>query len=369
MTPPSPEAPLPRRGLRALLGSTWLRPLNDVAALEDLLSWWAPTWSFTRVKARVVGAKSETARARTLVLAPNRLWPGHVAGQHVLVSAEVRGRRVSRTFSLSSAPRADGLVEITVQRREGGILSPWWNEVAAPGDVVVLGRPAGDFVLPSSLPSRVAMLSAGSGITPLMAMLRSLDGGESGVVVHFEYWAATRAEAIFADELEAMARRSPWLRLSIHATRDEGRPDADAFDRIAATCGDAPVWTCGPVGFRDAVRAAWERAGRPLPHEESFGIASRRVLPGLPSGKAEPVRAVLSGRDFEAPPGVSLLEAAEAAGLRPVHGCRAGICHTCVCRLVSGTVVDLRDGRVTDEPGRSIQLCVSSAMSPVCIDL
>ena len=83
----------------------------------------------------------------------------------------------------------------------------------------------------------------------------------------------------------------------------------------------------------------------------------------------EPIRATLSGRTFDAPRGTSLLEAAEAAGLRPVHGCRAGICHTCVCRLVSGTVVDLRDGRVTDEPGRSIQLCVSSAASPVCIDL
>ncbi|MFM8412732.1 MAG: ferredoxin reductase [Alphaproteobacteria bacterium] len=366
MTPSNVEAPPPRRTLRALLGSPWLRPLNDLAALEDLVSPWAPTWSLTRVKARVVGAKRETAQARTLVLAPNRLWPGHVAGQHVLVTAEVRGRRVARTFSLSSPPRADGLLEITVKRREGGVLSAWWNDVAGPGDVLVLGRPAGEFVLPAILPPRVAMLSAGSGITPLMSMLRSLEARAHASEVRFEHWAATREETIFADELESLAKRLRWLRLEIHSTRESGRPDAAALDLVASRCGDAPAWLCGPAGFRDAMRDAWSRAGHEAPREESFGLATRS---GPSTDGTETVVAALSGRTFEAPRGTSLLEAAEAAGLRPPHGCRAGICHTCTCRLVSGTVMDLRDGRVTAEPGRSIQICVSSALSPVCIDV
>ncbi len=360
----------PRRHLGSLLGSAWLRPLNDVDSIEDLVSCLVPTWSFTRVKARVVAARRETPRARTLVLAPNRLWPGHVAGQHVLVTAEVSGRRVARTFSVSSAPRRDGRIEITVKRREGGVLSAWWNDAAAPGDVIVLGRPAGDFVLPAPLPPRVAMLSAGSGVTPLMAMLRELDArpsGSPGTHVRFEHWASDREDVIFASELESIARRRPWLDLVVHATREGGRPDADALDRLAGRCGDVATWLCGPAGFREAVREAWKRAGHAgAPREESFGI----VPVDLPApGESEPVVAEASGRTFEAPRGTSLLAAAEAAGLRPNHGCRAGICHTCSRRLLSGSVVDLRDGRVVSEPGRTIQLCISGALSPVRIDL
>lgn len=370
MASSSADETSPRRGLGSLLGSPWLRPLNDVDSIEDLVSCLVPTWSFTRVKARVVEARRETARARTLVLAPNRLWPGHVAGQHVLVSAEVNGRRVARTFSLSSPPRPDRRVEITVKRREGGVLSAWWNEAAAPGDVVVLGRPSGDFVLPSPLPARLAMLSAGSGITPLMAMLRELDArpsGSTGTLVRFEHWASDREDVIFASELESIARRRPWLELEVHATREVGRPDATAFDRLSARCGDVPTWLCGPAGFREAVRDAWGRARHAdAPREESFGIAPAEVPA---TGASEPVVAEASGRTFEAPRGTSLLAAAEAAGLRPNHGCRAGICHTCSRRLLSGSVVDLRDGRVVSEPGRTIQLCISGALTPVRIDL
>jgi len=360
----SSESPSPRRRLRSLVGSPWLRPLNDLGAIEDLVACLVPTWSFTRVKARVIEARKETDRSRTLVLAPNRLWPGHVAGQHVLVSAEVRGRRVSRAFSLSSPPRRDGRVEITVKRREGGILSAWWNDEAVPGDVVVLGRPSGDFVLPSPLPASVAMLSAGSGITPLMAMLRALDESGAATPVRFEHWASTRDDVIFATELASIARRRPWLQLEVHPTDGVGRPGADALDRLAARCAGAATWLCGPAGFREAVRAAWGRADLPAPLEESFGIGASASTAG-----AEPVVAATSGVEFEAPRGTSLLAAAEAAGLRPLHGCRAGICHTCSRRLLSGSVVDLRDGRVVSEPGRTIQLCVSGALTPVSLEL
>lgn len=360
---PSPSVPGSRL-LGGLLSSPWLRPLNDTAAIDDFLGLVSPLWSLTRIRARVVSARRETADTRTLVLEPNRLWPGHRSGQHVLVEVELGGRRLRRTFSLSSPPRADGLVSITVKKREGGKVSAWWNDGARVGDVVTLGAPAGDFVLPSPLPPRLVMLSAGSGITPLMAMLRELAGGRHHTETLFVHSARSREETIFAEELEAKARQDPRVVLRMRRSASESRFDAEAMAALALEAGDAPVFACGPAGFVDAVRRAW--AGREdLLHFESFGLPPR-VIEG---GSAQPVVAADARKTFTAQAGQSLLEAAEAAGLTPVHGCRMGVCHMCKCRKVSGVVRDVRDGRLSDEPGQMIQLCVSTAESPVTLEL
>jgi stearoyl-CoA 9-desaturase NADPH oxidoreductase len=363
----SPTLSSPTPGLiRGLLRSPWLRPLNDPVALDDLLGLLRPTWSITSIKARVVEAVRETADARTLVLEPNRLWPGHAAGQHVLVEVEIDGRRLKRTFSLSSPPRIDGLIAITVKRREGGRVSQWWNDGAAVGDVVTVGEPSGEFVLPAPLPARLTMLSAGSGITPVMAMLRELDARDSRTEVLFVHCAHSRGDAIFADELERIADERSWLRLRMHLTGASGRLDHDALSQLASEAADAPVFVCGPEGFTDAVRDVWVTAGRShLLHFEHFGLPPRC----RDGAGTEPVVAARSGSTFVAAGGQSLLEAAEAAGLKPAYGCRMGICHTCKCRKISGVVEDLRDGRLSDEPGEMIQLCVSAARSAVALEL
>lgn len=367
-TPAStPSVPARRPGLLGgLLRSPWLRPLNDPVAIDDLLGLVDPTWSLTTIRARVVDAIRETTGVRTLVLKPNRLWPGHRAGQHVQVEVELDGRRVRRTFSLSSPPRADGLLHLTVKRREGGKVSAWWNDEAVIGDVVTLGAPAGDFVLPSPLPRRLVMLSAGSGITPLMAMVRELEARDARCEVVFVHSAHSRSAAIFGRELERIARRRPGLDLRLHLSGENGRIDENALTRLAIEAGDAPAFVCGPAGFMDGVRAAWNAAGQAASlHFEHFGLPPRAAETGLP----ETIEASRSARTFVAAAGQSLLEAAEAAGLRPAHGCRIGICHTCKCRKISGVVEDLRDGRLSSESGEMIQLCVSTARSAVTLEL
>jgi len=368
-TTPAPATTLsPSRPglLGGLLQSPWLRPLNDPVAIDDLLGLLDPTWSLTTTKARVVDAIRETTGVRTLVLRPNRLWPGHRAGQHVQVEIELDGRRVRRTFSLSSPPRADGLLHLTVKRREGGKVSAWWSDDAVIGDIVTLGAPAGDFVLPSPLPRRFVMLSAGSGITPLMAMLRELDARDARCEILFVHSAHSRSGMIFGREVEKIARHRPGFDLRAHFSGAGGRLDTDALRRVAIEAGDAPAFVCGPAGFMDSVRAAWSDAGHAANLRfEFFGLPPRAAESGLP----EMIEASRSSRTFVAAAGQSLLEAAEAAGLRPAHGCRIGICHTCKCRKVSGVVEDLRDGRLSDEPGEMIQLCVSTARSPVTLEL
>lgn len=361
-----PPLPAASQALAGLLSSRWLRPLNDRAALDDLLGMVSATWSLTATRARVVEAIRRTADARTLVLRPNGRWPGHRAGQHTTVEVEVAGRRLRRTFSLSSPPRRDGLVEITVKRHEGGRVSTWWNREASVGDVLTLGDPAGDFVLPSPLPGRLVLISAGSGITPLMAMLGDLEARRADVEVLFFHVARSRRDVLFLEELEALARTRPGLELVLHPTETAGRPGAEVLAGLARRAPAAPAFVCGPDAFMDDVRRAWAEAGIDAAlHFERFGLARRAAT----SGVDETVTTTRSGRSFVVAAGQSLLEAAEAAGLRPAHGCRIGVCHTCKCRKISGTAEDLRDGRRHDEDGEMIQLCVSTARSPLVLEL
>lgn len=354
--------------LHGLLSSRWLRPLNDLDALDDLVGRFEATWSLTRIKARVIAEVRETADVRTLVLRPNHLWPGHTAGQHVLVEAEIDGRRLRRTFTISSPPRADGTIAITVKRRPGGKLSVWWNERAAIGDVLTLGAPAGDFVLPATVPQRIVMLSAGSGITPVMALLRDLGESAPDCRVLFVHSARSRDDVIFRDELLDLAKRRQHLTLKIHLSGSDGRLDAAALSNLAHAAGDALTFVCGPAEFMGLAGAAWRAAGngnRLL--SERFGLP-----PAIAAGDdsaPQPVHTERSGISFVAAGGKSLLAEAEAAGLSPAYGCRMGICQTCKCRKVSGSVVDLRTGRVSDEADEVIQLCVSAARSPITLDL
>ncbi|MBI5504274.1 MAG: ferredoxin reductase [Deltaproteobacteria bacterium] len=364
----TPIAPRVAGRVEGLLSSRWLSPLNDLEAIEDLIGRFDATWSLTRIKARVVAAIHETADVRTLILRPNRLWPGHAAGQHVLVEAELDGRRVRRTFSVSSPPRADGTLSITVKRRPAGKLSVWWNERASAGDVLTLGVPAGDFVLPAQPPRQIVMLSAGSGITPVMALLRDLGERAPATRVLFVHCAHSRDDVIFRDELEQMAARRPRLDLRLHLTGTHGRLDAAALSDLARTAGRDLTFVCGPAGFMEAVRAAWREAGNEdRLVSERFGLPAS--IAGGDASAPQSVRAERSGISFVAGGGKPLLAEAEAASLTPAYGCRMGICHTCACRKASGIVEDLRTGHLSDEPGEIIQLCVSAARSPLTLDL
>jgi ferredoxin-NADP reductase len=210
------------------------------------------------------------------------------------------------------------------------------------------------------------MLSAGSGITPVMAMLRSVLQTESTTEVVFVHTARSREDVIFASELDAIASSRPNVKVRLHFTSESGRLDAGQLLQIAHEAGDVPAFVCGPESFMDSVRSAWREAGREDQLRfEWFGLPAR----ASDDGDAQQVDAAHSQRTFVAAAGQPLLAAAEAAGLRPAFGCRIGVCHTCKCRKISGVTVDLRDGRISDEPGEMIQLCISAARSPVTLEL
>jgi ferredoxin-NADP reductase len=355
------------RTLQPILRSPFFAPLNDVQAIDDLLASANPLWSLTRIKARVVQIRQETADTRTFVLKPNRNWTGFRAGQHVVVDVELEGVRYQRTYSLSSSPRQRDTIAITVKRQPGGKVANGLHDHLAIGDVVGLSAPAGDFVLPEAPPARILMLSAGSGITPVMSMLRDLQARGYDRDVFFLHVCRTPEDAIFAGELHAATATLPGLKLHLHFTAENGRLSLEALATLVPDYARRQTFLCGPAAFMADVRAKWDREG--LGERlacEYFGLAP--VITATADAPVE-IRATRSERVFTARGARPLLVEAEAAGLKPQHGCRIGICQSCKCRKTSGTVQNLVTGEISSEPNEMIQICISAARSDVQLEI
>src|ERR1044071_5064245 len=255
-----------RETVSRVTATAWRRWFFDRHA-EFWLRELGTTWSFIAPRARVVDLIDETADTRTLVLDPGRRWPGHRAGQYVPIEIEVDGARVRRCYSISSGGAAPGArrIEITVRRVPGGRASTALHQLRR-GAVVGLGTPARDFVLDAPVPPKLLLVGGGSGITPIMAIIRDLadrrrgETGETGhardgrgvIVIH---GSRTAADAIFGAELASLAARFDWLR--IHARRDDvvesGRLDAQGLPTLVPDLADREIFVCGPIGLIEVV--------------------------------------------------------------------------------------------------------------------
>jgi stearoyl-CoA 9-desaturase NADPH oxidoreductase len=353
---------------RLLHAATWLTtPLLP----GDYLGLVNPLWSSRELRGRVEAVRPETADAASLVIRPGLGWADHRAGQYVRVGVDIDGVRHWRTFSLSSPPnRADGCITITVKAVPQGRVSGHLVRRVTRGAIVRLAPPAGRFVLPDRLPPKLLFVTAGSGITPVAAMLRGLAAGAQMPDVVLVHSAPRAADVIFGAELRELAARSPSLRLYERHTRaDAGGPGGRlTIAQLLALCPDwseRDVWACGPPQMLDDVERHWRAAGMAdRLHVERFRPPAASV-----SGAGGRVRFVTSGREADADGSTSLLFVGEGAGVLMPSGCRMGICYSCVARLRSGLVRDLRSGQEHGDEGELIQTCVSAAAGNVEIEL
>jgi ferredoxin-NADP reductase len=338
---------------------------------EDYLGLVNPLWSSRELRGRVEAVQPETANAASLVIRPGPGWTGHGAGQYVRVGVDIDGVRHWRPYSLSSPPnRTDGCITITVAAAPQGRVSGHLVRQLARGAILRLTPAEGRFVLPDRLPPRMLFVTAGSGITPVAAMLRSLAAGAWMPDVVLVHSARTAADMIFGAELRLLAARSPTLRLYERHTRaDGGEPGGRlTVAQLLAICPDwseREVWACGPTGMLDDVERHWRAAGL----AERLRVERFRPAASAVSGAGGRVRFVTSGRQAEADGGTPLLFVGEGAGVLMPSGCRMGICYSCVARLRSGLVRDLRSGQEHGDEGELIQTCVSAAAGDVDIEL
>jgi ferredoxin-NADP reductase len=330
-----------------------------------------PTLVIGECRAEVVAAWHDTEDSVTLTLRPNRAWKGLCAGQFVQVSVEIDGVRHTRCYSPASSESSSRELEITVKRHPDGLVSNFLADHARPGMVLGLSQADGDFHLPGSRPDSVLLIGAGSGITPLMAILRTLCAeGHAGQIALIQY-APDPDRAIYRQELNRLAAENPNFKLSRSYTRAPGAGELDGhfspahLPQAAPSFAAAETFACGPPALLDAVRGTWSNGLEHRLHVESF------VPPSLlPAGEPGTGSIRFAGSDLEVRnSGASILEQAEQAGVPAQSGCRMGICHTCTCRKLSGTVKNLLTEEISAAPDVEIQLCVSAPLSDLVIDL
>ncbi|MEV5754493.1 ferredoxin reductase [Actinoallomurus sp. NPDC052308] len=367
--------------LRRLAGA--VRSLTTPLLPDDYLALFDPLLCGLEVRGRIQAIHPETADAMTLVIRPGRGWVRHRPGQWIRVGVDIAGVRHWRTFSVSCPPgRPDGCITITVKAVPDGLVSRYLVRQAAPGVIVHLAGPDGEFVLPEPPPPRLLFLTAGSGITPVRAMLHSLlsgaaaeDAAEHAVPVSrrsecrglpdvvLMHSAPTPADVIFGAELRALAARFANLRLYERHTRTGGRLRPADLPDLCPDWAERTAWVCGPAEMLQEAEEHW--AGSPdRLHVERFRPAALTA-----EGEGGRIRFTKSDRQTDADGGTPLLIAGEQAGVLMPSGCRMGICHSCVGRLASGRVRDLRTGQIHGEAGDLVQTCVSAAAGPVEIEL
>jgi stearoyl-CoA 9-desaturase NADPH oxidoreductase len=336
--------------------------------LESLHS----SWSFRTIRATLERVQRLSWDTVTLNFRTNRLWPGFEAGQYTELTVEIDGVRHTRCYSMANAAGGGREIELTIKAQEEGRVSPWLREHACTGDVFSLSPPQGQFVLPQVRPDRLLLISGGSGITPVMSMLRTLcDEGHPGPItfLHYNYTAGSNP---YLAELNRIASTHPNVNVVRAYTNENGRGELDGFfsrEHIAAADAhyqQAETYVCGPAPLMNAVRSLYaEQLLEDRLHIEAFSLPEYEDASGDAAGTVSLSRAGVALPND----GRTLLAQAEAAGLNPASGCRMGICRTCTCRMKAGVVRNVVDGTSTSGPDVSVRLCVNVPVGDVTLEL
>lgn len=334
---------------------------------DDYLGLVNPLWSARELRGRILSLEKETADTATVTIRAGWGFPiRYVSGQYVGIGLQIGGRWHWRSYSLTSVGEAtaDKIITITVKANPDGFLSSHLVDGVEPGTIIRLAAPKGDFHLPEPVPDKLLFVTAGSGITPVMGMLRSLAArGENPDIVHI-HSAPTRDDVIFREELEALAAGTESYALNLQLTRSMGKFDVARLDVAAPDWRERECWACGPAALLDDLEREFAAAGCPERlHVERFTIA--RTDHG---GEGGTLRFSISDKETTLDGATTILEAGESLGVQLPFGCRMGICQTCVVPLAEGYVRDLRTGEERRE-GERIQTCVSAVSGECTIDL
>lgn len=360
------------RSLTRLLGSRAVAALAYPHAVDRYLESLNPIWSTHEVRARVVAIRHQTADTVTLQLRPNAHWEGFIPGQFIKLTVDVDGVRRSRCFSPANSAHENDLVELTARVQEDGKVTPYLKSRLQVGEVVTLSAADGEFALPAQRPDNLLLISGGSGITPVMAMLRTLADEQYRGGISFLHYARSAADQLYGAELQELAQRLPQLRLlRVYEQGTEGgaqgRFSIEQLGQLVPDFAQAETFLCGPPGLMQAVENSYRdcKLLNQLHQERFTAPAPLAINAGEVSGELRFAHSErLADND-----GRSILEQAETAGLSPKHGCRMGICSTCSCRKTAGVVRNLLTGELSGSEAEDVRICVSAPVGDVTLEL
>ncbi|HEX8105345.1 MAG TPA: ferredoxin reductase [Solirubrobacteraceae bacterium] len=361
----TPQVPqLQRTALKAL---RWMfTPLLP----DDYLELINPLWSTQELRGKIVDVKRETDDAVTVTIKPGWNWPGHEPGQYLRIGVVVDGVHHWRAYSLTSEPgREDGCISITPKLVPEGKVSPFFVEKAADGCILRLGGVEGTFTLPDPLPEKLLFISAGSGVTPIMSMIRDLarrDALTDAMLIHS---ARHEGDVIFGKQLRQIASEHEGFRIHEQHTDEMGRMEPADLDRLCPDWRERETFISGPPELLEGLEKHWEENGGDDErlHAEHFQ-PTEQVGDGE-HGDGGAIKFIKSDEEAESDGSQPILVAGEEAGLSLPFGCRMGICHTCVGKLVAGQVRDLRTGEVKGSEGEMVRTCINAPEGAIEIEL
>lgn len=344
-------------------------------------------------------------------------------GQFVTLELEINGEQVLRSYSISSTPSRPHTLEITVKRvaspadapeASPGLVSNWLHDHMKVGNQSKIIGPLGKFTCLPNPAQKLLLISAGSGITPMMSMSRWLADTVTETDISFFHCARTPRDIVFRQELEMMAARLTNFRLTFSTSRVErgqpwfgftGRLTAAMLQAIAPDFHERTVYVCGPDGFMQAVKALLDGLGFPMQnyHAESFGAPKKKTRkpeskknppsssppppslaiaqpssnglvdsPPSPVLLASPVVVFAqSGKEVTGDGAESILELAEQEGIKIRSNCRQGVCGACKKRKQSGEVSyeSEPDGlEQSEQEAGYILTCVAAPVGRVVIE-
>lgn len=321
----------------------------------------------------------QTADAKTLrFLLPlgQRFTPR--PGQFLTFEWIINGKSVTRSYSICSSPAQSGFVEITAKRVANGCVSQFLNDHARVGLTVKARGPYGQFCFDETKHKRVVLIAAGSGITPMMSILRYIDDRCIPVSATCIYCVRTEQDIFFRKEFAELQSRLDGLRLVLVLSQPSspgslwaGRLRREILKAEVENISESTFFVCGPPSFMDLALALLKELGveRSRILQESFGNA---VAPAAPAATDAPLEMKFSRSKatFRVAPDRTLLESAEKNGVLIPFGCRQGICGTCATRLLDGQVQAEDAPALTDEQRSEgfILPCVSRPLSHVTLD-
>jgi ferredoxin-NADP reductase len=333
---------------------------------DDYLKLANPLWSARELRGRVLEVRRETVDSATLVIKPG--WGfsfDYQPGQYIGIGLLVDGRWRWRSYSLTSSPiKGARIITITVKAMPEGFLSSHLVGGVEPGTVVRLAAPQGNFVMPDPAPASVLFITGGSGITPVMSMLRTLARRDQVTDIVHLHSAPTESDVMFASELADLERSHDCYRLRLRSTRTEGRLDLARLDDEVPDWRERQTWACGPEGMLNDAERVWHVHGiAGLLHLERFAVSNAAA-----HGQGGTVQFARSQKTVTVDGATPLMDAGEDVGIQMPFGCRMGICQSCVVGLLDGHVRDLRTG-AEHEPGSRIQTCISAASGDCVLDV
>ncbi|MBK8816533.1 MAG: hybrid-cluster NAD(P)-dependent oxidoreductase [Methylococcaceae bacterium] len=315
----------------------------------------------------------------------------YLPGQYVSLSVTIAGQEYKRSYSLASSPSRSGIIDITVKRASnGGLVSNWLNDHLKIGDTVNLKGPYGSFSCVKQNPPKILFIAAGSGIVPVMSMLRWLTDTETNVDIVLLLSFRTQYDIIYHDELSLIAARHPNVKLFITLTKEQtevtpqqknlGRINQSTIAHLVPDLTERLVYLCGPDTFMEACKAYLSRLNLPKEHVffESFTLTKpdfSSQVPRAPNSTKKTgryqVKFAKSNQSIIADGTTTVLELAEKAGIKIEHECLSGNCGECMVKCLQGHVEMSDQAEIDDIDSKKgwLYSCCAYPVSNVVLDI